>query len=56
MTDAEIQAWRDIIMTNTVTALGLVKVLTAKGILSDAELLAAIEETKRELAAKQKPG
>ncbi len=55
MDEKEVQAWRDIIMTNTVTAIGLVKVLTKKGLLTDAELLTAIEETKKELAQKPKP-
>ena len=56
MDEKEIQAWRDIIMTNTVTAIGLIKVLTKKGIINDAEILAAIEETKKELSQKPKPG
>ncbi len=56
MNEQEIQAWRDIIMTNTVTAIALVKVLTQKGLLTDPELVAAIEETKRELAVKNQPG
>ncbi len=55
MNEQEIQVWRDIIMTNTVTAIALVKVLTQKGLLKDAELFAAIEETKQELAKKKKP-
>lgn len=49
MNEKEIQAWRDIIMTNTVTAIALVKVLTAKGVIDDAELVKAMEETKKEL-------
>lgn len=53
MNEQEIQAWRDIIMTNTVTAIALVKVLTAKGILEDAELVKAMEETKQELAQRK---
>ena len=53
MNEQEIQAWRDIIMTNTVTAIALVKVLTSKGILEDAELVKAMEETKQELAQKK---
>ncbi len=55
MDEKEIQAWRDIIMTSTVTAIALVKVLTKKGILMDAELVEAIEETKKELAEKKNP-
>lgn len=50
MTEAELQAWRDIIMSNTVTAIALVKVLTEKGVLTDAEMVAAIDATKKELA------
>ena len=53
MNEKEIQAWRDIIMTNTVTAIALVKVLTQKGLLKDDELIAAIEETKQELAKRK---
>jgi len=53
MNEQEIQAWRDIIMTNTVTAIALVKVLTVKGILNDAELVKAMEETKKELAERK---
>lgn len=55
MDEKELQAWRDIIMTNTVTAIALVKVLTAKGLIADAEILKAVEETKAELAHR-KPG
>ena len=54
MTEAEIQAWRDIIATNTVTTIALVKLLTRKGICTEAEVLEAVEETKRELA--NRPG
>jgi hypothetical protein len=53
MDEKEIQAWRDIIMTNTVTAIALVKVLTQKGLMKDEELVKAMEETKKELATKQ---
>ncbi len=53
MNEKEIQAWRDIIMTSTVTAIALVKVLTAKGLVKDAEILAAVEETKKELEARK---
>lgn len=55
MNEKEIQAWRDIIMTNTVTAIALVKVLTQKGLLNDEELVAAINETKKELAQRKEP-
>jgi len=51
MDEKEIQAWRDIIMTNTVTAIALVRVLTQKGLIKDEEILKAMEETKKELAA-----
>lgn len=54
MTEDEIQAWRDIIMTNTVTAIALVRLLTAKGVLTDAELVDAINETKKDLQARKK--
>jgi NaMN:DMB phosphoribosyltransferase len=53
MDEKEIQAWRDIIMTNTVTAIALVKVLTQKGILKDEEVVAAMNETKQELVKKK---
>ena len=55
MNEKEVQAWRDIIMTNTVTAIALVKILTKKGVLDDKELIEAIEDTKQELAKKNKP-
>jgi hypothetical protein len=55
MEEKELQAWRDIILTNTVTAIALVKVLTQKGLLNDAEVLKAIEETKAELAKRKTP-
>jgi hypothetical protein len=54
MDEKEIQAWRDIIMTNTVMTLALVKVVTAKGLATEAEVTKAMEETKKELAARQK--
>ena len=53
MEEKDLQAWRDIILTNTVTAIALVKLLTQKGVLSDAEMLKAIEETKAELAKRK---
>ena len=53
MNESEIQAWRDIIMTNTVTAIALVKVLTQKGLMKDEELVKAMDETKQELATKR---
>lgn len=53
MDEGEIKAWRDIIITNTVTAIALIKVLNQKGIVSDEEMLAAIAETKAELTKKQ---
>ena len=53
MDEKELQAWRDIILTNTVTAIALVKVLTQKGLLNDGEILKAIEETKAELAKRK---
>ncbi len=37
-------------MTNTVTVIGLVKLLTLKGIINDEEVLKAVEETKAELS------
>lgn len=53
MDEKEVQAWRDIIMTNTVTAIALVKLLTQKGVLRDDEILKAVEETKAELAQRK---
>jgi len=53
MDEKEIQAWRDIIMTNTVMTLALVKLATAKGMVTEAELTQAMEDTKKELASKQ---
>ena len=55
MTEAEIQAWRDIIATNTVTTIAVVKLLTRKSICTGAEIIAAVEETKKELAVRPKP-
>jgi len=55
MTEAEIQAWRDIIATNTVTTIAVVKLLTRKGICTEAEIIGAVEETKKELAVRPKP-
>ena len=54
MTEAEIQAWRDIIATNTVTTIAVVKLLTRKGICTEAEIVESVEETKRELATRPK--
>jgi len=55
MTDAEIQAWKDIIATNTVTSFTLVKMLVRKGICTEAELAATMEETKKELNSRPAP-
>ncbi len=51
MCDDKIDAWREIIMTSAVTAIALVKVLSAKGLVKDDEILKAIEETRKELAS-----
>lgn len=51
MNEKEIQAWRDIIMTGTVTALALVKVLTEKGLVKEEDIVAAVAQTKKNLAA-----
>ena len=50
MCDDKIDAWREIIMTSAVTAIALVKILSAKGLVKDDEILKAIEETRKELA------
>jgi hypothetical protein len=55
MNEAEINAWRDIIATNTVSVMGIMKLLTSKGICTEAEIVAAVEETKKELAGAKKP-
>ena len=55
MTEAEIQAWRDIIATNTVTTIAVVKLLARKGICTEAEILESVEETKKELAVRPRP-
>ena len=55
MTEAEIQAWRDIIATNTVTTIAVVKLLTRKGICTEADIISLVEETKKELAARPAP-
>jgi len=55
MTEQEIQAWRDIIATNTVTTIAVVKLLTRKGICTEADVISAVEETKKELAARPAP-
>jgi len=54
MDEKEIQAWRDIVMTNTVMTLALVKVVTAKGLATEAEITKAMEDTKKELASQEK--
>lgn len=54
MTEAEIQAWKDIIATNTVTTIAVVKMLTKKGICTEAEIVESVEETKRELSVRPK--
>jgi len=54
MNEAEINAWRDIIATNTVTVMSLLKVLTKKGVCTEKEILDAVEETKKELTAGKK--
>ncbi len=53
MNEAEINAWRDIIATNTVTVLSMLKILTKKGVCSEEEILAVVEETKKELTSKK---
>ncbi len=53
MNDSEIQAWRDIIATNTVTTIALVKLVTRKGLASEQDVLDAVEETKKELSARK---
>ncbi len=55
MNEAEINAWRDIIATNTVTVMSLLKVLTKKGVCTEKEILDSVEETKKELTAAKKP-
>jgi hypothetical protein len=55
MEEKEVRAWRDVITTNTVSVIALVKVLTGKGIITDAEILSAVEETRKELST-QSPG
>lgn len=53
MSEEKFEAWREIIMTSAVTAIALVKVLSAKGLVKDDEILKAIEETRKELAGPQ---
>lgn len=56
MDEAQISAWRDIIATNTVTVMAVLKLLERKGVITEAEVLAAVEETKKELSGQKKPG
>jgi len=53
MKDEEAQTWRDIVITNTVTSIAVIKVLVKKGICTDSEILEAVEETKKEILEKQ---
>jgi hypothetical protein len=53
MSEEKLEAWREIITTSAITSIALVKILTAKGLVNDSEILEAIEETKQELAARQ---
>ena len=54
MNEAEINAWRDIIATNTVTVLSILKIMTRKGVCTEQDVLDAVEETKKELSAQKK--